>query len=120
MRILPSTRTVKDDPKETALAPCSEKRLTRRVQRGGEKQRTRIITPALLTAVPFFPQRSTKLPAARLATSPPTVYAAVTIPKLASVNSTQLGRPNDPLCFGRELLGSQMMEVEMLLRAAML
>jgi hypothetical protein len=48
------------------------------------------------------------------------VYAAVTIPKLASVNSTQLGRPNDPLCFGGEFVGSQMMEVEMLLRAAML
>lgn len=52
-----------------------------------------MMTSALLTVVPFLPHRSIMLPAPKLPTSPPTVYALVTVPNAASDMWTQLGSP---------------------------
>jgi hypothetical protein len=70
------------------------------------------MTPALLTAVPFFPHRSIIPPAFRLPARPPTVYALVMSPNAESVMSRHVGSAKSPLRDGGMDAAEQMSDEE--------
>lgn len=125
IRMRPSTRTRSDDPNDTALAPCTQETARQRTtyhessEKRSRRQRTSTTSAALRTAVPFLPHRSSMPPAPRLPTSPPTVYALVTVPNAASDMSTHEGRPSAAWRSVGARDASQMMDEADELRAAM-